>query len=60
MFVRDMIDVTKGGMNMEFLKCKSVIALVVMILGVSYITATDNVAVQSHAQDNGVDVVENA
>lgn len=45
---------------MEFLKCKSVIALVVMILGVSYISALDNATVQSHAQDNGTNVVENA
>lgn len=45
---------------MEFLKCKSVIALVVMILGVSYISALDNVTVQNHAQDNSTNVVENA
>lgn len=45
---------------MEILKCKSVIALVVMILGVSYISASENVTVQNHAQDNGVEVIENA
>lgn len=44
---------------MEILKCKFVIALVVMILGVSYISASENVAVQSHAQDNGIEVTEN-
>ncbi len=36
---------------MELLKCKSVIALVVMMLGVSYITALDNVNVQRQAED---------
>ena len=45
---------------MEILKCKSVIALVVMILGVSYISASENVAVQNHAQDNSVEITENA
>lgn len=45
---------------MEFLKCKSVIALVVMILGVSYISASENVAVQNHAQNNEIEVMENA
>ncbi len=45
---------------MEFLKCKSVIALVVMILGVSYISALDNATIQSHAQDNNINVVEKA
>ena len=44
---------------MELLKCKSVIALVVMILGVSYLSALDNVTVQSNAQDDGVRVQEN-
>ncbi len=37
---------------MEFLKCKSVIILVVMILGVSYISASENVTIQSHSNDN--------
>ena len=45
---------------MEFLKCKSVIPLVVMILGVSYISALDNATIQSHAQDNNINVVEKA
>ncbi len=36
---------------MELLKCKSVIALVVMMLGVSYITALDNVNVQRQAEE---------
>ena len=45
---------------MEFLKCKSVIALVVMILGVSYISALDNATIQSRAQDNNINVVEKA
>ena len=45
---------------MELLKCKSVIALVVMVLGVSYISALDNATVQSHAQDNNMKIVENA
>ena len=45
---------------MEFLKCKSVIALIVMILGVSYISALDNATVQNHAQDDNMNVVENA
>ncbi len=45
---------------MELLKCKSVIALVVMVLGVSYISALDNATVQSHAQDNNMEIVENA
>ena len=36
---------------MELLKCKSVIALVVMMLGVSYITALDKVNVQRQAED---------
>lgn len=45
---------------MEFLKCKSVIALVVMILGVSYISALDNATVQNHAQDDYINVAESA
>ncbi len=45
---------------MEFLKCKAVIALVVMVLGVSYISASDNAMVQSHTQDDGVSVALNA
>ncbi len=45
---------------MELLKCRSVIALVVMVLGVSYISALDNATVQSHAQDNNMEIVENA
>jgi hypothetical protein len=45
---------------MEFLRSKSVIALVVMILGVSYISATENVTVHSTAQNNGQNVRENA
>ena len=45
---------------MEFLKCKSVIALVVMILGVSYISASENVASYNHVQDNGIEVTETA
>ena len=43
---------------MEILKCKSVIALVVMILGVSYISASD-AGIQSHAQISETKVVEN-
>ncbi len=31
---------------MELLKCKSIIALIIMMLGVSYITALDNSAVE--------------
>ena len=45
---------------MEFLKCKAVIALTIMILGVSYISASDDVAGVSHAQDDGVNVSLNA
>ena len=44
---------------MEFLKCKSVIALVVMILGVSYISASDNVASYNQDQDSSIEVSEN-
>ncbi len=36
---------------MELLKCKFVIALVVMVLGVSYMSGSDNVAVQSQAME---------
>lgn len=43
---------------MEILKCKSVIALVVMILGVSYISASD-AGIQSHAQISETEVTEN-
>lgn len=59
-FVRDMINLSEGGIDMEFLKCKSVIVLVVMILGVSYIGAGENVAVQNCVQDNDVEVTEKA
>ena len=45
---------------MEFLKCKAVIALIVMVLGVSYISASDNAVVQGHTQDDGVNVTLNA
>lgn len=34
---------TEGGNIMEILKSKSIIAFIVMILGVSYLTALDNV-----------------
>lgn len=37
---------------MELLKSKSIIALVVMILGVSYYTALDNSITQNHTQEN--------
>lgn len=45
---------------MEFLKCKSVIALVFMLLTVSYISVSDNITIQNHSQDNGREIVENA
>ncbi len=45
---------------MEFLKCKAIIALVAMVLGVSYIGASENVAIQSHTQDDGVDITLNS
>lgn len=45
---------------MEFLKCKAVIALTVMILGVSYISASENAMVQSHTQDDNINVTLNA
>ena len=45
---------------MEFLKCKAVIALVVMVLGVSYVSASENTMVSTHTQDDGVNVMVNA
>ena len=44
---------------MEILKCKAVIALVVMVLGVSYISASENAAV-SHTQNDVENVTLNA
>ena len=44
---------------MEFLKCKAVIALVVMVLGVSYISASENSAV-SHTQNDMEKITLNA
>ena len=45
---------------MEFLKCKDVIDLTVMILGVSYISSSENAMVQSHTQDDNINVILNA
>lgn len=46
---------------MEILKCKSVIALVVMILGVSYISASENVDAKAvQPNDNNFEVSEKA
>lgn len=43
---------------MEFLKCKSIIALFVMILSVCYISASDNVKYENQIQNNDYETVQ--
>ncbi len=49
MNVRDILIMSKEVIRMELLKSKSIIVLAIMILGVSYLTALDNVSARKAA-----------
>lgn len=55
-----MIVTEKGGNNMEMLKCKTTVLLIIMVLSVAFIGGMDNAKYEDNVSDQTINSIVNA